>query len=423
MSDVSRLLRAIREDPFRKLTLFGSQTVYGFGSHDSFQDLAERYCNRTGIYQTVDEIPWFDILMRRSRFSNIPAKDFASTSSGLWKRRFLRWLGLLVRDEINLCWFHDVVFREHGPRVLFVHSRQVKQVYSAHLPNFKVMQISDENYASRTKPIYDLAKELRDQCVDEKPGITVFTNNTSIWLLRAYRLLHPKRRIVLRFHDIIHHRQMGGHGIGGEKVVRVAKEMREEGLVDEIESYHRTDAERFQAIYRPNGVDPGFVLGNDVPYRERLYSFVGYSSRTRNNGGLSTVNEVIKKLYPNSARNCVEKMANLRGGFWIPYPEFAKFYAQSEIYVDLYRVCEDEGFSFRIPEALFLNRKIISNRVNLKNEPFYSPDRIFLIGIDPIESLQSFLESDIEPLSEDILRFYNSRLWWTDNDPLRDIHA
>lgn len=74
--------------------------------------------------------------------------------------------------------------------------------------------------------------------------------------------------------------------------------MREEGLVDEIESYHRTDAERFQAIYRPNGVDPGFVLGNDVPYRERLYSFVGYSSRTRSNGGLSTVNEVIKKLYP-----------------------------------------------------------------------------------------------------------------------------
>lgn len=88
MSDVSRLLRAIREDPFRKLTLSGSQTVYGFGSHDSFQDLAERYCNRTGIYQTVDEIPWFDILMRRSRFSNIPAKDFASTSSGLWNADF-----------------------------------------------------------------------------------------------------------------------------------------------------------------------------------------------------------------------------------------------------------------------------------------------------------------------------------------------
>ena len=423
MSYISHMLQAVREDPSRRLILPCSQTIFGFGNNDSFQDLAERYSDNTGICQSVDEIPWIDILLRRPRFSNVPSKDYALTKSGLWKRRFFRWLRLLVRDEINFCWLHDVVFCEHGPRVLFIQTRHGNQVYTAHLPNFKVVQISDENYESRTKPIYDLAKELHDRCVDEKPGLTVFTNNTSIWLLRAYRLLHPNRRIVLRFHDIIQ-RQVGGHGIDSENVIRIANEMREEGLVDEIESYHRSDAKKLHAIYRPNGVNPDFVLSNDIPYRDRLYSFMGGTPRTRKRlEAFAEVAEAIQKLYPHSARSCVEQIANLRGGFWIPYTEFAKIYARSEIYVDLFRVCEDEGFSFRIPEALFLNRKIISNRLNLRNEPFYSPERIFLIGIDPIERLQKFLEKDIEPLPETILRLYNSRLWWTDNDPMKEIRA
>lgn len=420
MSYVSRMLQAVRKAPSRKLTIPCSQTIFGFGNNDSFQDVAECYSDNTGIYQTVDEIPWSDILLRRSRFSNVPAKSFASTKTGIWKRRLLRWLRLLVRDEITFCCLHDVVFCEHGARVLIVQSRHVNQVYSAHLPNFKVIQVSDENYEKRTKPIYDLAKELSDQYVDEKPGLTVFTNTTSIWLLRAYRLLHPERRIILRFHDIID-RQVGGHGIDRESVIAIVNQMREEGLVDEFESYHRTDAEKLHAIYRPNGVNPDFVLANDVPYRDRLYSFVGGSLRTRTRlEGFSIIAEAIKQLYPYTALSCVEQTANLRGGFWIPYSEFAKLYARSEIYVDLYRVCEDEGFSFRIPEALFLNRKIISNRVNLQNEPFYNPDRIFLIGIDPIERLQDFLEKDIKPLPEEILRLYDSRLWWTNNDPTKE---
>ena len=421
MLNMSRLLRAVREDPTSKLPLHFPQTVYGFGNNNSFHDLAERYFDNTGIYQTVDEVPWSDILLRRSRFSHIPSKALASTNSALWKRRFFRWLGLLVRDEILFCWLHDVVFREHGPRVLFVNSRHVSQVYSAHLSHFKVVQISNENLENRIKPIYDLAKELHDRSVDEKPGLTVFTNNTSIWLLRAYRLLHPNRRIVLRFHDLIHC-QVGGHGIDGESVTRIVTQIREEGLVDEVESYHRIDAKTLHATYRPNGVDPDFVLANDVPYRERLYTFVGASSNTLRNStrldALAEVTEFVKMLYPNAARACVRKMADIRG-FWLPYTEFVKLYARSEVYVDLYRVDEDEGFSYRIPEALFLNRKIISNRTILLDEPFYSPERIFLIGIDPIERLKSFLETDIEPLPEEVLRLYDSRLWWTDDDPMK----
>lgn len=56
----------------------------------------------------------------------------------------------------------------------------------------------------------------------------------------------------------------------------------------------------------------------------------------------------------------------------------------------------------------------------LREEPFYSPERVFLIGVDPLSRLQSFLESDIEPLPESILRLYDASLWWTAEDPRRD---
>lgn len=105
--------------------------------------------------------------------------------------------------------------------------------------------------------------------------------------------------------------------------------------------------------------------------------------------------------------------------FWLDYADFAKLYALSEVYIDLLRVDINEGFSYRIAEALWLNRKIISNRMNLIQEPFYSPDRIFLIGRDPIEKLRSFLEKDIPPLPNNILRIYDSRLWWSNTDPAR----
>ena len=102
---------------------------------------------------------------------------------------------------------------------------------------------------------------------------------------------------------------------------------------------------------------------------------------------------------------------------WLPYEEYLREAALAEVAVDLTRLGQDEGFSYRVAEALFWNKKIISNRRILAEEPFYSPDRVFLIGVDPLERLPEFLEADLDPLPPDILKLYDSTLWWTDRDP------
>ena len=149
-----------------------------------------------------------------------------------------------------------------------------------------------------------------------------------------------------------------------------------------------------------------------------MNSYCGNIPASRKSAIQFLMREIVK-IYPNAENMCITKISDFKTNHWMAYSDFVKIYALSEIYVDLMRIDSREGFSFRISEALWLNRKIISNRISLSKEIFYSPERIFLIGYDPIERLRSFLEADIEPLPKTILNYYNSRLWWTSSDPYR----
>ena len=101
---------------------------------------------------------------------------------------------------------------------------------------------------------------------------------------------------------------------------------------------------------------------------------------------------------------------------WEPYAEYLARAALSEVAVDLTRLGDDEEFSFRIAEALFWNQKIITNRALLRNEPFYSPDRVFIVGEDDPARLKRFLEADLRPLPAEILSRYDASRWWTEEE-------
>ncbi len=96
----------------------------------------------------------------------------------------------------------------------------------------------------------------------------------------------------------------------------------------------------------------------------------------------------------------------------IPYPVYLDIIGQSEIVVDMYRVAADEGFSYRISEALLLERKIITNRRLVLESDFYDPSRIFVIGYDSLERLGEFVQNRFKPLPSEIRKRYDCRSWW-----------
>ena len=96
----------------------------------------------------------------------------------------------------------------------------------------------------------------------------------------------------------------------------------------------------------------------------------------------------------------------------ISYSRYLGYVSKSEIVIDMCRINQQEGFSFRIPEALILNRKIITNRRLVLSSDFYDASRFFVIGYDSINRLESFVKGNLEPLHPDILKNYQCNDWW-----------
>lgn len=65
------------------------------------------------------------------------------------------------------------------------------------------------------------------------------------------------------------------------------------------------------------------------------------------------------------------------------------------------------GWTLRTLEALYLNKKIITNNLSLLRSDIYSSNRFFIIGYDEWSDLNAFLNSSVNPVDADILYKYS----------------
>ncbi len=70
-----------------------------------------------------------------------------------------------------------------------------------------------------------------------------------------------------------------------------------------------------------------------------------------------------------------------------------------------------QGMSLRPMEAAAFQRKLITDNQNTVNYDLYTPDNIFIIGVDPMEKLKAFIESPYAPISDEILEKYTPQYW------------
>lgn len=64
----------------------------------------------------------------------------------------------------------------------------------------------------------------------------------------------------------------------------------------------------------------------------------------------------------------------------------------------MFSLYPEEGYSYRIPECLAINKKLITDRYIIKNEPFYCENNIFIVE-DTFnhERFQKFLHANLLP--------------------------
>jgi len=133
-------------------------------------------------------------------------------------------------------------------------------------------------------------------------------------------------------------------------------------------------------------------------------------------------------------RACYEQMASLglrpfiylhikgrreesAGGGWletgkaIPYRKYLQDYvAKTRAIMD---ICQEgqTGFSLRVMEHLFFDKKLITNNAAIKDARFYHADNIFLLGKDDMGKMEKWLALPFVPIAREIKDGYRFENW------------
>ena len=95
---------------------------------------------------------------------------------------------------------------------------------------------------------------------------------------------------------------------------------------------------------------------------------------------------------------------------WYIYSEVQKNIVASKAILDI-QVSKTAGPSLRALEAVFYNKKLLTDDKNVKTFKFYNKQNIFIIDEDDWDNLNEFLDSPVLPVKEEDIEYYNVKNW------------
>jgi len=94
----------------------------------------------------------------------------------------------------------------------------------------------------------------------------------------------------------------------------------------------------------------------------------------------------------------------------INHENLPKFYKRTKVILDLMRE-NQYGLSFRVFEAMALEKKIITDNEKIKNYDFYNPNNILVLNKDFSNITKEFFETPYQSLPEGIYKKYTLEKW------------
>ena len=94
----------------------------------------------------------------------------------------------------------------------------------------------------------------------------------------------------------------------------------------------------------------------------------------------------------------------------ISHENLPEFYKRTKVILDLMRE-NQYGLSFRVFEAMALEKKIITDNEKIKNYDFYNPNNILVLNKDFSNITKEFFETPYQSLPEEIYKKYTLEKW------------
>lgn len=117
----------------------------------------------------------------------------------------------------------------------------------------------------------------------------------------------------------------------------------------------------------------------------------------------------LEKLLKENALTCqfiIPKRAEER----IDYSSYLNRLSQARCVIDITQK-NQLGLTRRPLEALFFNKKLITNNPNIQSYDFYNPKNIFIFGKDPTGKIKDFMQNPIEPVADSVKKKYDINEW------------
>lgn len=361
------------------------------------------------IFKKAEEIGYFEIFSPNLHF----LYEGKNTKFNLLKNFFIRKKTKQLKKLISAFLFIDFFVRKKNKSnvVFFVSSAHVASVLKYHFPRVEIVSIDFHQLFRVNKIILDTLKKSKYE-VDHKENSIYIYNLLSPSLISTIKKFNINSNIFLRFHDVI-----GVNNLSNHK--EIIFKLSENNIICGANSYCLNEANRLGIKYLPNMVNVKKLKTEFSEYQiQYKFSFLAFE-KGRRGEILRKLKEKIFFINPQWKESFFSFKAGKNFDVIINYKDYLKILAESEIIIDISRISPHEGLSFRTPECLVLNKKVITDR-DLRPFKFYHESRFFTLGVDKFEDLEDFIISPFLPLKEKELKeidntnFFESIQWAID---------
>lgn len=146
----------------------------------------------------------------------------------------------------------------------------------------------------------------------------------------------------------------------------------------------------------------GSYLENRMSYIEELTEFLKKENFDVDVKLLCTKEKMIEK-YKDSGIDFISEP--------LTYGEMVQHVQKYEALLDFDNSAIHQGLSFRVFEALFYKKKIITNNVLIKGFDFYHPNNVFIWNNDNLFRLKEFLDKPMVKIDQHIVDKYSFNNW------------
>ena len=171
--------------------------------------------------------------------------------------------------------------------------------------------------------------------------------------------------------------------------------------IDEFWTFDKNDAKKYNMKYNPQFYTKNVKIQDEQNKYDVL--FLG-RPKTRK----KDIIDLEKKLREEGIQTNFKIIENEKD--YVSYDEYLKMIAESKCILD-YNQEGQVGLSLRPMEALFLEKKLITNNTDIKNYDFYDNDNIFILGEDNINEIKEFINKPYKKIDQDIIDYYDFDQW------------